>query len=36
MRLGADGHLEPDYHVHRALASVGLADFSELRKAHLF
>ena len=26
MRLGADGRLEPDYHVHRALASVGLAD----------
>ncbi len=26
MRPGADGHLEPDYHVHQALASVGLAD----------
>jgi endonuclease/exonuclease/phosphatase family metal-dependent hydrolase len=26
MCLGADGRLEPDYHVHRALASVGLAD----------
>ncbi len=26
MRLGAGGRLEPDYHVHRALASVGLAD----------
>jgi len=26
MCLCADGHLEPDYHVHRALASVGLAD----------
>jgi hypothetical protein len=26
MRLCADGRLEPDYHVHRALASVGLAD----------
>ncbi len=26
MRLGGDGHLEADYHVHRALASVGLAD----------
>jgi endonuclease/exonuclease/phosphatase family metal-dependent hydrolase len=26
MRLGAEGHLEPDYHVHQVLASVGLAD----------
>ena len=26
MRLCADGRLEPDYHVHHALASVGLAD----------
>lgn len=26
MRLFADGRLEPDYHVHEALASVGLAD----------
>jgi exonuclease III len=26
MNLGADGYLAPDYHVHRALASVGLAD----------
>lgn len=26
MRLSADGHLEPDHHVHLALASVGLAD----------
>jgi hypothetical protein len=26
MRLGGDGPLEPDYGVHRALASVGLAD----------
>lgn len=26
MRLGPGGHLEPDYHVHRALAAVGLAD----------
>jgi endonuclease/exonuclease/phosphatase family metal-dependent hydrolase len=26
MRLGAEGRLEPDYHAHRALASVGLAD----------
>jgi len=35
MRLSPDGHLEPDYHVHRALASVGLADAAaELPAAH--
>lgn len=26
MRLGPEGRLEPDYHVHQVLASVGLAD----------